>query len=142
MGKKKKVKKIVLDTNILVSALLFKGELSKIVDLWEKGEIIPVISKETFEEFKKVLAYPKFSLTEKEVKSIIEENVLPFFDVVDITTKVSGVCRDPDDEKFLSCAIAASADFIVSGDKDLCDLSKYKSVQIINALDFLKIFDP
>jgi len=141
MGKKKKVKKIVLDTNILVSALLFKGELTKIVELWEKGEIIPVISKETFEEFKRVLAYPKFSLTEKEVKSIIEENVLPFFEVVDITTKVSGVCRDPDDEKFLSCAIAASADFIVSGDKDLSDLSRYKSVKIIKVSDFIKMFD-
>src|SRR3972149_6760811 len=46
----KEIKKIVLDTNILISALLFKGELSKIVDLWEKGKIIPVISKETFEE--------------------------------------------------------------------------------------------
>jgi putative PIN family toxin of toxin-antitoxin system len=141
MGKKKKVKKIVLDTNILVSALLFKGELSKIVDLWEKGKIIPVISKETFEEFKKVLAYPKFSLTEKEVKSIIEENVLPFFEVVDITAKVSSVCRDPDDEKFLSCAIAASADFIVSGDKDLSDLSRYKSIKIIKVSDFIKMFD-
>lgn len=142
MGKaKKEVKKIVLDTNILVSALLFKRELSKIVNLWKEGKIIPVVSKETFEEFRRVLEYPRFSLTNTEIKSIIEEEVLPFFKVTEITDQVRDVCRDPDDNKFISCAISASADFIVSGDKDLCALSKYKSVRIINVKDFLKMFD-
>ena len=141
MGKEKKVKKVVLDTNVLVSALLFRGELSKIVDLWERGRIIPVISVETFEEFKNVLAYPKFSLTEKEAKTIIEENVLPFFEVVEVTNKVSEVCRDPKDDKFLSCALSAKADFIVSGDDDLCAMGKYKSVKIINTAEFLQMFD-
>lgn len=138
--KKKKIKRVVLDTNILVSALLFKGELSRIVDLWKKGKVIPVIYRETFDEFRDVLGYPKFSLSENEIKTIIEEEVLPFFEIVEITDKVKGVCRDPDDDKFLSCAVSASADFIVSGDKDLCNLSKYKSVRIINASDFLKMF--
>jgi putative PIN family toxin of toxin-antitoxin system len=142
MGKaKKEVKKIVLDTNILVSALLFNRELSKIVDLWKEGKIIPVVSKETFEEFRRVLEYPRFSLTDTEIKSIIEEEVLPFFKVTEITDQVGDVCRDPDDDKFISCAISASADFIVSGDKGLCSLKKYKSVRIINVKDFLKMFD-
>ena len=141
MGEKKKIKKVVLDTNILVSALLFRGKLSKIVDLWEKGEIIPVISRETFEEFKNVLTYPKFSLPEMEIKTIIEENILPFFEVVEVANKVSGACRDPEDDKFISCAISASADFIVSGDKDLCELSKYKSVKIINAAEFIRMLE-
>jgi len=142
MGKaKKEVKKIVLDTNILVSALLFKRELSKIVDLWKEGKIIPVVSKETFEEFRRVLEYPRFSLTNTEIKSILEEEVLPFFKVTEITDQLRDVCRDPDDDKLISCAISASADFIVSGDKDLCSLSKYKSVRIINVKDFLKMFD-
>lgn len=141
MGKKKKIIKVVFDTNVLVSALLFRGELSKIVDLWVTGKIVPVISRDTFEEFKKVLFYPKFSLTEKEVKIIIEENILPFFEVADITADVKGLCRDPDDNKFLSCAVSASADFIVSGDNDLCDLRKYKSVKIIYPRDFFNYFD-
>lgn len=138
--KKKKIKRVVLDTNILVSALLFKGKLSRIVDLWKKGKVIPIICRETFDEIRDVLEYPKFSLSENEIKTIIEEEVLPFFEIVGITDKVKGVCRDPDDDKFLSCAVSASADFIVSGDKDLCNLSKYKSVRIINASDFLKMF--
>jgi putative PIN family toxin of toxin-antitoxin system len=142
MGKKKKkVKKVVLDTNVIVSALLFKGELSKIVVLWKKDRIMPFISKETFEELKNVLTYPKFSLTEIEIKKIIEEEILPFFEVVDITDKVRGICRDPADDKFISCAISASADLIVSGDKDLCDLGKYKFVRIIDVINFIKMFE-
>jgi putative PIN family toxin of toxin-antitoxin system len=141
VGKKEKeIKRVVLDTNILVSALLFKGDLSRIVDLWEKGSIIPVVSRETFEEFKNVLSYDKFSLTEDEIKIIIEDEVLPFFEIVDITHEIKGVCRDPDDDKFLSCAVSASADFIVSGDKDLCDLARYKSVKIIMPAELLRIF--
>jgi putative PIN family toxin of toxin-antitoxin system len=63
MGKKKEGVTVVLDTNVLVSALLFRKETSRIVDLW-KEKIIPVFSKETFDEFKMVLGYPKFSLSE------------------------------------------------------------------------------
>jgi putative PIN family toxin of toxin-antitoxin system len=140
MGKKEKVRKVVLDTNVLVSALIFSGELSKIVDLWRKGKIIPVISRDTFEEFKTVLAYPKFSLTEEETMAIIEENILPFFEVVEITANINGICRDPNDDKFLSCAVSAGVDFIVSGDKDLCDLGRYKSVRIISVSDLLRRF--
>ncbi len=131
MGKKEKIKKVVLDTNVLVSALPFHGELSRMVYLWKEGKIIPVISKETFDEFKRVITYPKFSLTGDEVIAVIKENILPFFEVVDAPAGSGGICRDPDDDKFLSCALAASADFIVSGDKDLCDMEeRFKSVRI------------
>jgi len=141
VGKKEKaVKKVVLDSNVLVSALLFKGELSRIVDLWKKGKIIPVFSRETFEEFKSVLEYPKFSLTRQEVKMIIEEEVLPFFEITETDNKTGRICRDPDHDKFIACALSASADFIVSGDKDLLDIGKYKSVGIIDASNFLKMF--
>ncbi len=140
MGKKEKaVKRVVLDTNILVSALLFKGELSRLVDLWKTGNIIPVFSRETFREFKAVLGYPKFSLTGQEIKMLIEEEVLPFFEIIEITDKVRGICRDPDDDKFLACAVSARADFIVSGDKDLLDMGKYKSVKIMSASEFLRM---
>jgi len=141
VGKKEKtIGKVVLDTNILVSALLFRGELSEIVDLWKKGRIIPVLSRETFEEFKAVLEYPKFSLTWREIKVIIEEEVLPYFEVIEIADNIRAICRDADDDKFIACAVSASAHFIVTGDKDLLDMGKYKSVRIINALMLLKMF--
>ena len=140
MGEKKKVKKVVLDTNILVPALLFEGELSKIVDLWKEGRIIPVVSGETFEAFRRVLEYPKFSLAEKEIRTIIEDEVLPFFDTVDMTRDARGACRDPEDDKFLACALSASADYIASGDKDLCDMRRCKSIRIVKVTDFWKMF--
>jgi putative PIN family toxin of toxin-antitoxin system len=142
MGKKQeKVKRVVLDTNVLVSALLFKGALSRFVELWQKGEIIPVISKEPFEELRAVLEYPKFSLSKDEIKSIIEHEVLPFFEIVELVNVVKGVCRDSGDDKFISCAVSSSADYIVSGDKDFCELKQYKTVKIIKSSDFLKRFD-
>lgn len=141
MGKKAKTAiKVVLDTNMLVSALLLKGDLSKIVDLWKNRIIAPVFSRETFREFKSVLEYPKFSLSGQEIKVIIEEEVLPYFEVINISSKFNGACRDPDDDKFISCALAASSDIIVSGDKYLLDLGNYKSVRIISASEFLKGF--
>ena len=140
MGKKKeKVKKVVLDTSVLISALLFKGELSKLVELWQKGKIIPVISKDTFHELRSVLEYPKFSLSQEEINTIIGNEVLPHFEVVEVTEEIKGVCRDPADDKFISCALSASASYIVSGDKDLCDLNRYKSVRIVTPSDFFKI---
>ncbi len=140
MGEKEKtVKKVVLDTNILVSALLFKGRLSEIVDLWKNGKIVSVFSKETFEEFRAFLEYAKFSLSTQEIKMIIEEEVLPFFEVVEVTNEIKGICRDPDDDKFLACAVSAKADFIVTGDKDLLEIGRYGSVKIISGSTLFKI---
>lgn len=141
MGKKEKAAiKIVLDTNILISSLLFKGEIAGVVDLWKKGKIIPIFSRDTFDEFKTVLEYPKFSLTAQEIKVIIEEEVLPFFEVIEVTDKIKGVCRDADDDKFIGCAVSASADFLVTGDRDLLDIGKYKSVKILSASELLRMF--
>jgi len=141
MGKKEKAAiEIVLDTNVLISSLLFKGELAGVVDLWKKGRIIPIFSRDTFDEFKTVLEYPKVSLTTQEMKVIIEEEVLPFFEVIEVTDKIKGVCRDADYDKFIACAVSASADFIVTGDKDLLDMGRYKSVKIVSAFEFLRIF--
>ena len=140
MGKKKeKVKKVVLDTSVLISALLFRGELSKLVELWQKRKIMPVISKDTFQELRSVLEYPKFSLSQEEINKIIEDEILPYFEVVEVTKEIKGVCRDPADDKFISCALSASAGYIVSSDKDLCELNRYRSVRIIAPSDFLKI---
>jgi putative PIN family toxin of toxin-antitoxin system len=142
VGKKEKTPiKVVLDTNVLISSILFKGELAGIVDLWKRGRIVPVVSGETFHEFRTVLEYPKFRLTKGEIKAIIEEEILPFFEIAAITGEAGGVCRDPDDDKFIACALSASADYIVSGDKALCDVGRYKPVRIITPSQLLKMID-
>jgi putative PIN family toxin of toxin-antitoxin system len=131
----------VLDTNILVSALLFTGEVSKIVELWQKGEIVSLISRETFTELRAVLKYPKFSLTSHEIQSVIQNEILPYFEVVRIEENIKGVCRDPDDDKFIACAVSGLADFLLTGDKDLIALKSYKNVKIIRPSEFLKKFE-
>jgi putative PIN family toxin of toxin-antitoxin system len=140
-ARQKTIGRVVLDTNVLVSALLFKPALSRIIDLWQGGAIIPVISKDTFQELRAVLEYPKFALSLDEIRAILEQEILPFFEVIDISEEVTGICRDPADDKFLSCALSAGADYLVSGDKALIDLKQYKTVKIITPADFLKIFD-
>jgi putative PIN family toxin of toxin-antitoxin system len=140
VGKKEKtLVRVVLDTNVLISALLFKGELAGIVDLWKEGKIVPIVSRETFCEFRTVLEYPKFRLSKDDIKSIIEEEVLPFFEVVETVAEVSRVCKDPDDDKFIACALSASADLVVSGDKDLCDVARYRRIKIVRASDLLRM---
>jgi putative PIN family toxin of toxin-antitoxin system len=140
VGKKEKTSlRVVLDTNIVLSALLFRGRLSEIADLWKADRIVPLISEETFREFRAVLEYPKFRLTKGEIKTIIEEEMLPFFEIVEITDEVRGVCKDPDDDKFISCAVSASADIIATGDKALPVVDTYKTIKIIRAEDLLRM---
>ena len=141
MGKKKKaVVTVVLDTNVVLSAILFKGKLSRIMELWKKGMISPVLSPAAFRELQQVLEYPKFALTKVEIERILLRELLPFFSVVEETVTVSGVCKDPDDDKFLACALSAHAEFLITGDKDLSRIGKYESVNILSASDFLKKF--
>jgi uncharacterized protein len=139
MGEKKKGLRVVLDTNVLLSALLFGGRLSGMVDLWERGAIVPVFSTETFDEFRSALEYPKFSLTAEE-RAVLIDHCVSYFDVVDVAVKVKGVCRDPNDDMFLSCALSASTGFLITGDSDLLSLGKYKNIKIILPAGLMGMF--
>ncbi len=136
---KRKLSPVVLDTNVLVSALLFSGKMGKIVTGWKSGAFVPAFSRATFDEFSKVLTYPKFCLTVPERRSLIEDEVLPYCAVVKIREEICDVCRDQGDDKFLACAVAAGADCLVSGDKDLLALGQFRNIPIITVADFLRL---
>ncbi|MFH1028094.1 MAG: putative toxin-antitoxin system toxin component, PIN family, partial [Pseudomonadota bacterium] len=102
------------------------------------GAFVPVFSRETFDEFRRVLSYPKFALTVQEITVLIEDEVLPFCEVVEIEKEILNVCRDPADDPFLSCAVAAGADWIISGDKDLLALGNFRNIPIVTAATFLQ----
>jgi putative PIN family toxin of toxin-antitoxin system len=138
MGKKKeKFIKVILDTNVLVSALLFKGDTARLVDLWKAGKIRPVFSRATFAEFRRVLDYPKFQLSSTEIEAIVKEDILPFFDVMEPVEEKIGFCRDPEDDKFAALAIASKADFLITGDDDLLCLKKIEKTHILKPAMFL-----
>jgi uncharacterized protein len=139
MGKKKKgITRVVLDTNVLISALLFKGRVSGFVALWQQGRLAPLLSKETFRELRKVLTYPRFALNQEEIRAILEEEVLPFFEIVDPVEPIEGVCTDPDDDPFIACAVSGGAEFVVTGDAQLVGLRRYRTVRFVTPSEFLR----
>jgi uncharacterized protein len=129
--------RVVLDTNAVISALLFSGVSSKLVSLWQNGLITPLLSREILDEYLRVLSYPKFELSEKEIKELIQEEILPYAEVVKPKRRLRVIQRDPADNKFLECAVAGKAGVIISGDKDLLSLGRYRRVRIQSPAQFL-----
>jgi len=117
------MKKIVVDTNILVSGLLFGGKPGELVVLWKKRLVVPVCSKEIIEEYLRVLAYPKFQLSESDIEFILNHELLPYFKVLSVKPGKPFVTTDPSDDKFIWCALDGNAEVIVSGDEHLLKLS-------------------
>jgi len=89
------------------------------------------------EEYLRVLSYPKFQLSEAEIKSLTEEELLPYVEVVSPRRRLRVVERDPSDNKFLDCAITGKARVIISGDKDLLSIVRYRSISIQSPAKFL-----
>jgi putative PIN family toxin of toxin-antitoxin system len=137
MGQELKPLRVVLDTNVLVSALLFGGRAGMLRDAWQDGRIIPLVSKATFAEFRKVLSYPKFKLSQREIRAIINEEILPFVEPVEIDDQVSGVCRNAHDDMFFAVAACGSAEYLVTGDQDLLVLKNYSTTRIVTVAEFL-----
>lgn len=131
--------KVVLDTSALVSALLYGGATSRLVSLWEKGRLVPLLSKEVLLEYVRVLGYPKFELDPEAIKGLIEENVLPFAEMIGVAAVPRVIPEDPGDDKFLALAEEGEAAYIVSGDKHLLKLAKYKGVSIITPRQLLEL---
>ncbi len=127
------VLRLVLDTNTVVSALLFpQGRLSWIRLAWQAGQLVPLVSRPTASELIRVLAYPKFKLTEDEQSDLLAD-FLPWCNVVDDSAapEPQVTCRDPADLPFLRLALATRADALVSGDKDLLALKQSTAITII-----------
>ncbi|MGE0030075.1 MAG: putative toxin-antitoxin system toxin component, PIN family [Steroidobacteraceae bacterium] len=127
--------RVVLDTAVVVSALIFDGgRLAWLRRAWRGGIIRPLASKATAAELLRVLAYPKFSLAPKEQR-VLQADYLPFCEPVTATVPARSVprCRDPYDRPFLSLALAGSADFLVSGDDDLLVLAPRFPVPIVKS---------
>jgi putative PIN family toxin of toxin-antitoxin system len=136
MGAKRPVKRprAVLDTNVVLSALLFRsGRLSWIVEAWTGGRFVPLVSKATATELVRVLGYPKFRLSGMEKQAVLAaflpyaETVLNVPDTDDLPA-----CRDEKDVPFLRLAVAGHADYLVSGDVDLLVLKGIRRCRIIS----------
>jgi putative PIN family toxin of toxin-antitoxin system len=133
--------RVVLDTNVVLSALLFRaGLLAPIRTAIADRRCVPLVSVETANELIRVLKYPKFHLSAAEQQELLAD-VLPFSEVVRIPARLPKIpaCRDPGDLPFLKLAVAGKAHFLVSGDQDLLTITGKWPFRVVSPADFLKI---
>lgn len=132
---------VVLDTNVVISALLSaEGPPAQIIDLWETGKIDIAVSAPLLDEVKRVMGYEKvkkyLKLTPKEINRLVSGwRTAAIY--VESEQELAVIEEDPDDNRFLECAIAAEADYIVSGDHHLLDLSEYQGIEILPPAGFV-----
>ena len=138
--------RIVIDTNILVSAILTpEGNPAKILKFALQGKLNLIISPAILEEIRQVLRYPKLVKLMKKNMITLEE-VYTFLDkmskIAVITPgklDIKAIPDDPSDDMVLSCAVEGEADFIISGDHHLTDLRIFQGIKIVDPAAFLKI---
>ena len=126
-------RRVVLDTNTLVSALFFRnGRLSWLRLAWQRRDLVPLVCNRTVSELLHVLSYPKFRLGEPEIRDLLGD-FLPFAETLSgiQASTDSPRCRDEDDQMFMDLALAAAADALVTGDSDLLVLAGTWAIPII-----------
>jgi len=125
--------RVVHDTNVAVSALLFRaGRLAWLRDAWAAGTVVPLVCASTIAELKQVLFYPKFDLDTDEVRALLAAYV----EQAELQPDPGPAVRvprgrDEDDRQFLRLAYAAGADALVTGDADLIALAPRSRVRIV-----------
>jgi uncharacterized protein len=128
--------KVVIDVNVFISAFGWGGTPFKVIELLEKGEIRNCISEEILNELCRAVNYPKLAFPH-ELQTNIIEFIVVYSDIFVIKKHIE-VALDPDDNKFIECAIAAGAKYIITGDKDLLSMKQYKSIKIVTPVAFLQ----
>jgi len=129
----------VLDTNVLISGVLWKGIPFQLLQWAENRKLAIYTSHEILEEVHRVLHYPKFR---KYIHNMgVSSNdlftkLISLCTIVRVTHTVKGVCVDADDEKFISCALSGNIEVLISGDKHLLDIGKYLFIRILTAKEF------
>lgn len=133
--------RVVLDTNVVVSALLHRGPTSQLVTAWQQGKIVLLVSKAVLNEYLRVLAYPKFRLTAEEIRILIEHQFMPFAGPVQVAEVPQVIRADPSDNIILACAVGGRARYLVSGDHHLLDLGAHRGVAIMTPARFLALLN-
>jgi putative PIN family toxin of toxin-antitoxin system len=128
--------KIVIDTNVWVSALVFGGKPRQVFEFATEQGIKIVVSEGLLSEIRRVLSqkFPKF-VPKFENLLVRYKMRLHYVDLGSISVTV---CRDPKDNMILETAVIGKSDYIISGDDDLLSLKKYQNITILNPADFLK----
>lgn len=128
--------RLVLDTNIVASGLLWNGTPARIIDAAQAGAIEVYTSRVLLTELTRILKREKFAQVVAASGLDIEGLVLGYAALALIVQPLPispTIIADPDDDHVLACALAAQAELIVSGDKHLLDLGEYQNIEIVTA---------
>jgi len=128
---------IVCDTNVLISGVLFGGHAREILQLASRGVLINFISPDILREAERVLGRSKFGLRPEhvlEIMTLFKET----FEIVTPSLEVQAIQSDPEDNHVIEAALAARAEFIISGDKHLLKLAKWEGVHVVSPAQFIK----
>jgi uncharacterized protein len=128
--------RLVLDTNIIVSAVVFGGKPREVLDLCIKGRHLLVTCAAIIAETESVLTRPKFGFPTEAVRMITAE-LLQIAELAEPKRIPSVIPSDPDDDMVLACAVTGKADAIVSGDRHLTALGTHRKIPILDAAGFL-----
>jgi len=135
--------KIVLDTNVLVSALINPhGKPAQIINYVFENKLRLFTSPSIIEEMERVLSYPKLmkrhGLEKEELREFVSD-LLSIMLLIEEEKTTEVIMEGPSDNKYLSCAINGKVDFIISGDIHLLNLGEYEGIQIVTPTRFLQI---
>jgi len=132
--------RVVIDTNVFISSF-FGGVPREIIDLWKNGKIILCLSQSIFEEYIEVLNRLGLKNRQELLKltKLFAEGYNSVF-AVD-TPRIKIVKDDPDDNKFIECAVELESKVIISGDKHLKEVKKYIDIEIMSPREFIDRFD-
>ena len=132
----------VLDTNVILSALLFGGPPGELIRAWQTRRFRLLLSRAVLEEVLRALAYPKFHLTEGEIRGLLEEELIPFAETVIIRRRPVVRLRNPDDLDVVACALTGRARYLVTGDAYLLSLERIRQVEVIRPAEFVGRLGP
>ena len=127
--------KIVLDTNVLISGIFFSGPPYQILKAWQEGKIKVIVSEEILSEYQRVAEELSSQFPSVDANRILELITI-HAEIVDATDFQITICEDPDDNKFIACALASKSKIIVSGDKHLLNVSGYEGIKVVKPLEF------
>ncbi len=130
--------KVLLDSNIFISALGWKGKPRVIFEKCLHGELELVTSADQLDELMRVMDYPKFNFTEEQKQTMLGI-ITAIATVVEIPKELKVIEEDPDDDIILETAVVGNADYVVSGDPHLLNLEKFGQIKIVTANEFLGI---
>ena len=131
--------KAVFDTNVLVAAFVTEGVCAKLLGRARRKQLNLVISPFILKEFENVLL-KKLSASKEQIR-MATKLISEAAQIVSHESMVSGICRDPDDDQILSCALSAKADYLVTGDFDLLELKEIHGIRILTPGAFELLFE-